>query len=150
MDPERHADRAELRRLVAELYASVSGPPGQPPTFQPDSDLLLPTVRMCRTVRTPDGAARHEVMDAEQYARSVRALVTPIGFYEVETRHEAFVYGDIAHVLSHYQAYSDKAHEQRTKAGVNSIQLLRVDGRWRVFNMIWDDELNLVSMPEGE
>ena len=138
---ESHDERA-LRDLVAALYRLVSAPAGVAPAIDADCALLHPQVRLCRTVRGPDRTARQEIMDAAGYARSARALITDIGFFEVETHHEAFVYGDVAHVLSHYEAYADEQGGDPIKKGVNSIQLLRVHGRWQVFSMIWDDEVN--------
>lgn len=146
--PTPSEDRQELRRIVHALYRAVSAPAGVVPPMEEGAVLLHPRARKCRTVRDRSGATAHHIMSGDEYAENVRELVTDVGFFEVETAHESFVYGDIAHVISHYEGYADEALTRRTKKGVNSIQLLRVDGHWKVFSMIWDDEENLV-IPSG-
>ena len=140
----RDPDRDELKRIVGRLYESVSSPPGVAPSVDPDAPHLHPRVRMCRTVRDAEGHTRFEIMSGRDYAENVRALVTEPGFFEIEVAHEAFVYGDVAHVLSQYEAFADAAHTRRLKKGVNSLQFLRVEGRWQVFSVVWDDEQNEV------
>lgn len=147
---DRTDDERELRRIVQELYASVSSPPGVAPPIEADRHLLHPQARKCRTLHDAAGGVRFQIMSADEFAEDVLERVTPMGFFEVEVAHESFVYGDIAHVLSHYEAFADEARTRRVKRGVNSIQLLRTEDGWKVFSMIWDDEENLLPITPPE
>lgn len=135
-------DERELRRVVGRLYESVSAPAGVPPPIAADRALLHPLARLCRTVRDARGDVAFQVFSVDEYAEDVRKRVTDMGFFEVEVAHEAFVFGNIAHVLSHYEGYADRERTRRVKKGVNSIQLLRTDDGWKPFSILWDDEEN--------
>jgi hypothetical protein len=144
------ADRREIAHIVTRLYASVSSPAGVEPPIDREKELLHPRARKCRTLRDEAGRAHFQIIPGESYADDVRRLVTEIGFFEVEMAHQCFVYGHVAQVVSHYEAYADEARTRRLKKGVNLIQLLKVEGEWKVFSMIWDDEENRVlSSPEA-
>jgi hypothetical protein len=137
-------DAHQLRRIVERLYRSVSAPPGVRPPLEEGDALMHLAARKVRTTRDQEGHARFHIMSAEEYADNVRDYLTGIGFFEVEVAHESFVYGHIAHVISRYEAYEDEAHTHLVKRGVNSIQFLKTGEGWRVFSLIWDDELNVV------
>jgi hypothetical protein len=49
-------------------------------------------------------------------------------------------FGNIAQVFSTYEAWRDEAQTDFIKRGINSIQLYNDGQRWRVANMLWDDE----------
>ena len=50
------------------------------------------------------------------------------------------MFGNIAHAFSTYEAYEDAGRTRFLKRGINSIQLYRVDGEWKIAAMVWDDE----------
>ena len=62
-------------------------------------------------------------------------------FYEVETDRRVDVFGNIAHVWSHYEARRSTSDNDVERRGINSIQLFRDPDRgWRIIHMIWDNE----------
>lgn len=135
--------------MVQDLYAAVSGPAGSRPDRDRLTELLHPSARMCRTESRGDAPPFFRIMDAQTWLENVEALVTNRGFFEFELVHSAEVYGNVAHVISHYEGWRDAQKSERLKRGMNSMQFLRVDGQWRVFSIVWDDEQNAL-LEEGD
>ena len=67
-------------------------------------------------------------------------------FWEAELWRETRQFDDVAHVLSAYETRRTRGGEL-LNLGVNSIQLLRRDGRWWISAMIWRREGANVRIP---
>jgi hypothetical protein len=72
-----------------------------------------------------------------------------MSFYEVETRREILIFGNVAHVWSAYEARTDPDDAVPERRGINSIQLFRDETGWRVISMIWDNERPGLSVEDG-
>jgi hypothetical protein len=70
-----------------------------------------------------------------------------IAFKEVELGGKTEYFGNIGHRISAYASYFDGAEEIGEK-GVNSFQVLKVNGKWLINSIIWDVEKNGQSIPE--
>ena len=70
-----------------------------------------------------------------------------IAFNEVELGGKTEYFGKIGHRISAYASYFDGAEEIGEK-GVNSFQVLKVNGKWLINSIIWDVEKNGQSIPE--
>jgi hypothetical protein len=79
----------------------------------------------------------------ERVNRGVEARLQagePRGFVEREVASCTERYGHMAHVWSTYESkYSPEDAEPFTR-GINSMQLVRHDGRWWVLTILWDAE----------
>lgn len=124
--------------VAAALYACISGPAGAARDWARFRTLFAPEARLMPLAAGEDGSTRPEVFDVEAYVASRSRLLASVSFWEIEIDRRVFVWGDAAHVLSFYES-------RRTPdgppflAGVNSIQLYRSEGRWRVVSMLWDN-----------
>jgi hypothetical protein len=141
-------DLDSIRALVRELYAIVSGPGNRPRDWAREAELFLPQAHMIRTVVDEDGVARPEIIPARDYPANFERKMSGRDFYEGEVHRVIEVFGNIAHVFSTYEAFEDEARTRFLKRGINSIQLYRVDGQWRIANMVWDDEREGLRMPD--
>jgi len=136
--PESTADGA-----VTELYRLVTFDAGATPDwdkvralFLEEAVVVLRTSREATTVFSVDGF----VDDFVRFAG--REDVRASGFAERIVRRKTLVFGDVAHVLVLYEAQilgSDRPPQQ----GVDSIELVRKDGRWRIAAI-----LNEIPTPE--
>jgi len=70
-----------------------------------------------------------------------------IAFNEVELAGKTEYFGKIGHRISAYASYFDGADEIGEK-GVNSFQVLEVNGKWLINSIIWDVEKDGQSIPE--
>ena len=70
-----------------------------------------------------------------------------IAFNEVELGGKTEYFGKIGHRISAYASYFDGA-EEIGERGVNSFQVMEVNGKWLINSIIWDVEKNGQSIPE--
>ncbi len=70
-----------------------------------------------------------------------------IAFNEVELGGETEYFGKIGHRISAYASYFDGSEEIGEK-GVNSFQVIKVNGKWLINSIIWDVEKNGQSIPK--
>lgn len=137
---ERQAER-EIEAILVPFYEAVSGPMGVGFRAEKDAAIHHPRARLARTEYT-GGEPALNIFTVEEHRADAEEVLKAIDFYEVETGHEIFVYGNIAHVVSRYDAYGDAEGKTLLKRGVNLIQLARTAEGWRVYSVIWDDETN--------
>jgi hypothetical protein len=82
-----------------------------------------------------------KVMGLADYARDTRPFFDANPFYEIETARRIDLFGNMAHVWSHYEARTSPDDAEPERRGINSIQLFRhPDHGWRIISMIWDNE----------
>ncbi|MFI4951036.1 MAG: hypothetical protein ACHP7A_08375 [Caulobacterales bacterium] len=137
---EEGDDKAAIGAVVDAMYAMVSGPAGprdwsrQPQVFHPDA-------RQMRTGVDGSGTPWIRIMTPECYIADTAAFFAATPFYEVEVARRIDVLGNVAHVWSLYEAYSEPGRSTPERRGINSIQLYD-DGEagWRIISMIWDNE----------
>ena len=124
------ADLETPEGLIEEIYRLVSFPAGTTPDWDAVRDLFIPealvvlrTSRDGSTVFSVDGFVEDFVTFIEQ------SDVESTGFTERILDMQTFEWGDIAHVLVLFD--SDIPGDGREpRAGVDSFQLIRRDGRW--------------------
>lgn len=145
-DTEQHAERestdeGRVRHLVAEMYATVSGPAG-PRDWARDREVLHPDCRLMRVVRSDPGRPQLEVLTLDGFIAAVTPLLESADLYEIETSSEVRLFGNIGHVWSTYEGKrSPDDDAEPSFRGVNSIQVDRdADGRWWIRSMLWDNE----------
>jgi hypothetical protein len=68
-------------------------------------------------------------------------------FWEGEIWRETRLFGDMAHVLSAYETRRTRDGDVLNR-GVNSIQLFRRNGEWKISAMIWRREGRDVKISE--
>lgn len=126
--------------LIEALYDSISGPAGQERKWDRMRSLFFSDARLIRTTVEESGTPQALVMDVEAYIENTSVLLRGHGFYEWEIARRIDRFGNIAHVLSTYEARHHRDDREPFKRGINSIQLFHDGERWWIVNMIWDNE----------
>jgi hypothetical protein len=133
-------DEQEIGAVVDEMYAMISGPAG-PRDWSRQANCFLPEARQVRTWVDEHGRPAIKVMGLADYARDTRPFFDANPFYEIETARRIDLFGNMAHVWSHYEARTSPDDAEPERRGINSIQLFRhPDHGWRIISMIWDNE----------
>src|ERR1044072_9559396 len=118
-----HGDEDLVRHLVAEMYATISGPAG-PRDWSRDREVLHPDCRLMRTVRDDAGEERLEVLTLDEYIEAVPPLLAARDLHEIEVASEVRLFGAIGHVWSSYEGKRSPDAGPYFH-GVNSIQVAR-------------------------
>ena len=135
---------------IEGLYASISGPAGQPRDWEAFDAILTDDARMAAFAEGPEGKAQWVVLTPEDYKTRSGPFLVERGFTEKETHRVMEVYGSVAHAWSTYKGTFDDPEAEGGKAtleGINSIQLVKLDGRWRVMNIHWESTQTAGPIP---
>ena len=140
--PAEDGPREEARRsagdVVEELYRLVTFDAGTTPDwgkvrslFVEEAVVVLRTGRDKMTVFSLDGFVNDFVQFIEE------SDVRKTGFTERILRTKTTVYGDIAHVLVLFDSRI-KGSENEARPGIDSFQLIRRAGEWRIVSVTND------------
>jgi hypothetical protein len=140
------ADVKSVDAILAAVYASISGPPGEARDWKRFQSLFVPDAKLI-PVRvlpgSPDPA--HPSTDAtymsvEDYIKRASGGMTTNGFYERSIHNEVQQFGAIAQVFSTYESRHKADDPQPFARGINSFQLLKDGERYWVVNIYWQAE----------
>jgi hypothetical protein len=133
-------DETQIGAAIDEMYAMISGPRG-PRDWSRQANCFLPEARQVRTWVDDQGRPQKLSMTLDEYSANTTPFFAENDFYEVETGRRIDVFGNIAHVWSHYEARRTPNDAEPERRGINSIQLFNdPDQGWRIIHMIWDNE----------
>ncbi|WP_444916554.1 hypothetical protein [Microbulbifer sp. JMSA003] len=133
-------DNMGIQEVIDELYSGISGPSGFQRDWERQASLFSSDAKMIRTFVDSNGKPQSTILSVQEYPENFENLIANRPFYEAEIHNIIEQFGNIAHVFSAYEAWSDKEKTQFLKRGINSIQLLNDGESWKVVHMIWDDE----------
>ncbi len=127
------ADLAAIDQAIRAVYAVISGPPGQKRDFDRMRSLFAPNA-LLRAIG-PKGVRGGTL---EDYIVKSGPILEKEGFTEQELGRRVELYGNLATVWSSYdgRTASGSFHER----GINSFQLVKVDGKWLVASILWQEE----------
>ena len=136
-------DLASIDAIITELYASISGPVGQ----KRDRDRMGAVFSEGASLAAMQPATREfeafnlSRMTPDEYADRNIALLEELGFTESEIGRTLEIYGTIAHAFSAYEGhYTDKEGQPQMVRGINSVQLVKVSGQWKIYTVLWDQQ----------
>jgi hypothetical protein len=139
----------DLDSIIAAMYESVCYERGGHPDWKTDEEIFAPGARM---VRINDGGVFEFDMQSYRidFERMISSGELP-SFWEGEIWRETRLFGDMAHVLSAYETSRTRGGEILNR-GVNSIQLFKREGTWKISAMIWrreGREVTISNAPRG-
>jgi len=127
----------DLDSIIKAMYESVCYERGGHPDWETDERIFAPGARM---VRINDSGVYE--FDMKTYRTDFERMISTgelSSFWEGEIWRETRLFGDMAHVLSAYETRRTRGGELLNR-GVNSIQLFRRNGEWKISAMIWRRE----------
>lgn len=133
-------EEAAIGTVLDAMYAMISGPAG-PRDWRRQEEIFHPDCRQIRTGVEADGTPWMLQFTLAEYRENADRLLAETDFFEVEIARELRVFGNIAHAWSAYEARTAADVLVPERRGINSVQLYReADDRWRIIQMIWDNE----------
>jgi len=138
--PAEAADLAAIDQTIRSVYEVISGPTGQKRDFDRLRSLFAPNATM-RAIG-PSGVRGGSL---EDYISRNSEKLEKEGFTEVELGRRVELWGNLASAWSAYDGRNaDGSFHER---GINSIQLVKVDGKWLVASILWQDETPEAPLP---
>jgi len=126
------ADLAAIDRAIHAVYDVISGPPGQTRDFDKMRSLFAPGATL-RAIG-PKGVRGGSL---EDYIGRNRDALEKEGFTERELGRRVEVWGGLATAWSAYDGRTaDGSFHER---GINSFQLVKIDGKWVVASILWQE-----------
>lgn len=128
----------QFDQTIRDLYTSIK----LSEEDSPDWDLLRSLFM--------DGAHLIHVTETEVYKMSLEDFIsnyqeqinngslTAFKEYEIHRTEESF--GNIVHVFSTYEAAFTTPDSNSKTRGINSIQLMKTENKWKIVSIIWFDE----------
>jgi len=139
------ADTDSVDTVIHAVYDVISGPAGTRDWARFKS-LFAEGGRLIPVRATPQGGAP-QVWTPDEYAQRAGANFEKTAFFESEVSRKLETFGNIAHVFSTYE--SRRAPGEKPFArGINSFQLVKVGGAWKVMTILWDSERADNPIPE--
>ena len=131
-------DPAQIDALIRTLYDVISFDEGGEPDWERMRTIFSPHARITRV--TPEGTDYLDVAGFQELAKEVLDLGTYTRFFEIEVLRDERRFGALAHVLSAYETRQSRNATKPFARGVNSLQLIREQGEWKVLSLFWDEE----------
>jgi hypothetical protein len=147
-EPAPPADPADVHSLDAILWAYydvISGPAGEVPDRIRDQSLHVPGAVVGIPGRPDRGEPSLVTMTLDAYHDRFGGARTQ-GFYEREIHRTVQRFGNIAQVMSTYEASTTPGGEPFVR-GINSIQLTWDGERWWIVSWIYDEERPDLPIP---
>ncbi|HEY7292514.1 MAG TPA: hypothetical protein VH583_21945 [Vicinamibacterales bacterium] len=135
----RPDDAATPDAIIAAVYASISGPAGQPRDWARFRSLLIPGARLIPSMRRTPGATTPVVWSAEEYISAAGAALEKQGFFERELHRTTEAFGAVLDAFSTYDS-KRTPDGQPFARGINSFQLYNDGTRWWIVTIFWDAE----------
>jgi hypothetical protein len=131
--PAPAADIAGIDQAIHAVYHVISGPPGQKRDFDRMRSLFAPGATL--KAIGPKGLHGGSL---EDYITRNAAILEKEGFTERELRRRVEVWGGLATAWSAYDGRT--ANGSFHERGINSFQLVKIDGKWVVASILWQEE----------
>lgn len=141
MNPE-----AEIETLISKLYSAICFLPGGKPDFDLLRTLFIPGAKMIS-----NNADQPVIMEVEGYVERMTNGINSgrlVSFQESEVASTTEVFGKIAHRFSTYTSRFLPEDEKPFDVGINSIQMMEVDGKWLISSLLWNNVNDARPLPE--
>jgi len=140
--------RSDFRDYTSKLYKIVSTT-RQNRDWESERALYHPDARLVRTGMNEDGSAFAKVMSLDEYINNANALLANVEFSEVEIKHEARIFGNVAQVASVYESTFKTETEEIRGRGVNFFNLIYDGSTWLIMSIVWDNEREGLSLTDS-
>jgi len=152
--PSVSADTSSIDTIIHALYESISFTPNSQPDFARLKWLFHPRGRFIPPA--VEGGKSVRVLDVDEFIKNTREDIIiggmeSKGFFERELHRQTESFGNIVHAFSTYESRFTSADKEPIQRGINSMQLIRDQGRWWVLTVLWDTERsgNPLSPPDS-
>jgi len=127
--PTPPPEEQDINATVLAAYNVISGPAGRR-DWDRFTALFAPGARLIHG---------DKVMTPEEFAKASQPYFQEHGFFERPVTNGIERYGNMAHVWSPYESRNKSDDAKPFAHGVNSFQLVRVGGQWKILTILWQE-----------
>ena len=138
----------EPREVVRRLYALISGPAEEPRPWDEVRDLFVPDAVLRSELALPDGSRQSGRWSLDEFVEEAAAEYAQAGFWEREVAARAECWENIAHVWSTYESRVGSPDSAPVMRGINSVQLIRRKGAWRITGIVFQIDEGTSGIPD--
>ena len=136
------AELTAINDTIRGVYDVISGPPGQKRDFDRMRSLFAPGATL-KSIG-PKGLRGGSL---EDYISRNAAILEKEGFTERELGRRVELWGELATAWSAYDGRT--ANGSFHERGINGFQLVKLDGKWLVASILWQEETPENPLPPG-
>ncbi len=140
------AQQADVDAIISDLYESISFNENTDPDYDTFHSLFIDNARLISVRDT--SSSRLSPQEYEEIMSQQRENGKIIAFKEYELHRETEIYGGVMHIFSTYQTQLETPEGSNSARGINSIQLMKENGSWKVVSLIWYEENEAHPLPE--
>lgn len=147
-DPATAYDLSEINKVINKLYTNLTFKKNQSPTLAKLKEIFYGDgLLINNSTGEPKEYTLHEfssVIESQVNAGKVLA------FKEKELSSRIELFGNTAHCFSTYESGYILAgrDDYINKRGINSIQLIKVAGKWKIVSIVWNEESDETKIPD--
>lgn len=134
--------------VINALYEVISKEKGGQRHWKQFKYLFHPDAHLIPAGQTKDGLSMAQFMTPNEYIKSSSKWLLENGYVEKEIHRKVDAFGNIAHILSVYEAFYSTKNKTPFMRGVNSIQLFHDGKRWWIINLFWSHETSKHPIPK--
>lgn len=122
----------KIEHTIAKLMDLISIEKGETMDTAAIRKLFHPSARF--SVLMPGDTNILESIYLNDFLEMLKDPYYEDGYYEIEVNKKMNIYGNIAHV---FQRFYGKDSQGSTELGMNSYQLIQLNNKWVILNMLW-------------
>ncbi len=135
-------------RAIMKLHYDVISQPCGERDWETLRKLYHSRATMTRAGVAIDVIVPDKCMTFDEYIETTDANLAGAIFKEVEIGHECTQFGSVAQIRSAYETVYRVGNRDIRARGVNFLTLARLDGRWQITSIAWDNEWAGISIPD--
>lgn len=139
-------DTSTIDGVLNATYEILSGPAGER-NWEEYKTLFHTDGYMGATIVDPEGQRKFYSFSVDKYIANNDPFLKKNDFYEEEIGRSISIFGGIAQVKSAYQ-YKLSKDGNIEKKGINCLQLVYDNGRWKILSLIWEEESENHRIPD--
>ena len=141
------ADSVAIDALASRMYAAFDNRDGRVPDLEGLRDVFLPRCTICKAI-----PGQEQVQSLDEFIAQRRPLLTQgrlVDFAEWETDSRTSIFGNVASRESLYEKSGVLDGTPFRTRGAKQMQFVRLDGRWWISALAWDDAREGFDPPES-
>lgn len=140
---------SEPHEIVRRLYQLISGSADEARSWDEVRSLFLPEAILRSELTLPDGSHQSGEWTVDEFCGEAAEEYAESGFWEREIAARVECFENIAHVWTTYESRTGSLDADPVGRGINSVQLLRRSGEWRITSLVFQLERGTDGIPDA-